>query len=94
MVVVGFDVEVVGIEVVVVEVEVVVSVLEVMRVVVLVGVLPGLTDVVVLELVVVLFVLWTATCLCNDEAASVGDLDLQLRYKIKIPEKIIMAMKK
>jgi len=61
--VVGFNVEVVvavGIEVVVVvvvEVEVVVSVREVMRVVVLVGVLPGLTDVVVLELVVVLFVL-------------------------------------
>jgi hypothetical protein len=82
MVVVDFAVDVVvavGIEVVVVEVEVVVSVREVMRVVVLVGVFPGLTDVVVLELVVVLFVLWTATCLCNDEADSVGDLDSQLK---------------
>jgi hypothetical protein len=49
------------VEVVSFRVEVVVRVREVMRVVVLVGEFPGLTVVVVLEEVVVLFVLWLAT---------------------------------
>jgi hypothetical protein len=81
MVVIGLEVvvDVDVVEVVEVEVDVVVKVREVMSVVVLVGVLPGLTDVVVLELVVVLLVLWAATWLCNDAEDSVGDLDLQLR---------------
>jgi hypothetical protein len=81
VVVIGLEVVVVEVdvvEVVDVEVDVVVRLREVMSVVVLVGVLPGLTVVVVLELVVVLFVFWEATWLCNDEAGSVGDLDLQL----------------
>jgi hypothetical protein len=50
---------VVEVEVEVVDVLVVVRVREVMSVVVLVGDCPGLTVVVVLEEVVVLFVLWT-----------------------------------
>jgi hypothetical protein len=66
------------VEVVVVDVEVVVRVREVMRVVVLVGDWFGIMELVVLELLVVLFVLWTVTWLCNDEAGSVGALDLQL----------------
>jgi hypothetical protein len=86
------DVDVV--EVLEVVVEVLVRVREVMRVVVLVGEFPGLTVVVVLEEVVVLFVLWLATWLCNADVVSVGDLDLQLKYKIKIPERIMMALTK
>jgi hypothetical protein len=75
-------VEVVLGEVVVVRVEVEVKMREVMRVVVLVGDCPGLTDVVVLEEVVV----WVVLCApCAARAslevafASVGDFDLQLK---------------
>jgi hypothetical protein len=72
-------VEVVEEEEVTLRVEVVVRLREVMRVVVLVGDCPGLTDVVVLELVVVLFVLCVEIWLFNLESASVGDFDLQLK---------------
>jgi hypothetical protein len=75
-------VEVVEEEEVVVRVEVVVRFREVMRVVVLVGDCPGLTDVVVLELVVVwvvLFVPCAARASSEDTFASVGDFDLQLK---------------
>lgn len=77
-------VEVVGFMVVVVlvailRVEVVVRLRDVMMVEVLVGDFPGLTEVVVLELVVVLFVLCLETLLCNDEEDSVGDFELQLK---------------
>jgi hypothetical protein len=77
-------VEVVGFMVVVVlgailRVEVVVRFRDVMMVEVLVGDFPDLTEVVVLELVVVLFVLCEETLLCNDEEVSVGDFELQLK---------------
>lgn len=61
LVVVVFGRTDVVVEVVSFRVEVVVRVREVIRVVVLVGEFPGLTVVVVLEEVVVLFVLWAAT---------------------------------
>jgi hypothetical protein len=82
VVVIGLEVVVVDVdivEVVEVEVDVVVKVREVMSVVVLVGVFTGIEVLVVLELVVVLLVLWAVTWSCNDEEASVGDFDLQLR---------------